>query len=682
MDDPFGEVVGYAYDAVGNRVGLTYPDGRTVEYRYDPGRRLTSVRDWDSQVTEYAYDAPNRLQGVTLPNGVISSYRYDPAGQLLGLRHERPAMEGQDPLLSAFEYTYDAVGNRVQVVEQMLWPVEGGDTPTPTPSSTPTATGTPSLTGTLEPTATTTNTSEPTATATATVTETPIPTPTGTTGSGSLDRSIRASADDTYSYYDHGWVNRLNDDDLILQSSYNGGTRFTDVTVPQGAHIVEAYVEVYVYYNDDPSLYLYAEDVDDSQDFSLLRPQHRERTGEWVLWDADDIGEGWARSPDIAALIQSVVDRPGWRAGNALSLLWQNYAGRFRFRQWDFQGEPRSARLHVEYESSAAADRGSNSRPKSAAIVRGSSDEGVALYYPGVRVEIDGAGESFGIAPAQQSEITSLSVSAASEAAIDFFGREYYTAREGIHGNSGASPLEIGDPSYVPGASDFSQVWKFTDGGSLVDEGAMYLFSSAGNRWSLPLQGVGSPGTVRLYVSVNHNSSGGSIYEIRAGEASESLTVSRRGRSHYIIEATFSGEITLEMECTYSSSSGASFWLAGAEVLYEGPAVTDTPSATATPTPTFTASRTATQIPTQIISPTASATATRVSTQTISPTASVTPTVTPTFAATATPTWTTTATPTQETEEGVIEREVAASADDSYAYGHPYRHAGAAGGGH
>ncbi|MEK7784651.1 MAG: CSLREA domain-containing protein [Chloroflexota bacterium] len=117
VTDPFGKVVSYGYDAVGNRTSLAYPDGKTVAYAYDPANRLTQVTDWNSNQTAYAYDAANRLTSMALPNGVNSSYSYDNANRLTGLSHTAPGST-----LSSFQYSYDAVGNRTQAVENLESP--------------------------------------------------------------------------------------------------------------------------------------------------------------------------------------------------------------------------------------------------------------------------------------------------------------------------------------------------------------------------------------------------------------------------------------------------------------------------------------------------------------------------------------------------------------------------------
>ena len=112
ITDQVGDTVGYSYDAVGNRTGLTYPDGKQVEYAYDPANRLSTVTDWQSYVTSYNYDASNRITSTNLPNGVTSNYAYDEAGRLTDIQHQTVTTP-----ISSFQYVYDGAGNRIQASE-------------------------------------------------------------------------------------------------------------------------------------------------------------------------------------------------------------------------------------------------------------------------------------------------------------------------------------------------------------------------------------------------------------------------------------------------------------------------------------------------------------------------------------------------------------------------------------
>jgi RHS repeat-associated protein len=110
--DPFKKTVGYTYDAVGNRIGLTY-SGKEVQYTYDPANRLSGVSD-STKNTIYQYDPTGRLASISRPNGVNTTYSYDDAGRLIQLQHAAAEDE-----LGSYNYTYDAVGNRIQAVESV-----------------------------------------------------------------------------------------------------------------------------------------------------------------------------------------------------------------------------------------------------------------------------------------------------------------------------------------------------------------------------------------------------------------------------------------------------------------------------------------------------------------------------------------------------------------------------------
>lgn len=112
-------IVGYSYDAKGNRTALTYPDGTQIAYTYDAADRLTQIADWSGGLTRFSYDGAGQLVQKVLPNGIASTYEYDPAGQLARLTHTQPLTSGPQ-LLASYAYTYDNAGNRTQAVETVL----------------------------------------------------------------------------------------------------------------------------------------------------------------------------------------------------------------------------------------------------------------------------------------------------------------------------------------------------------------------------------------------------------------------------------------------------------------------------------------------------------------------------------------------------------------------------------
>ena len=114
-----GKVVAYAYDVVGNRNSLKYPDGKLVSYIYDSANRLSGVRDWFGNTTQYSYDPASNVLREAYPNGAAISFAYDPANRLTSVRNviqkgDRDDDDERNPV-NSFIYVLDAVGNRLQV---------------------------------------------------------------------------------------------------------------------------------------------------------------------------------------------------------------------------------------------------------------------------------------------------------------------------------------------------------------------------------------------------------------------------------------------------------------------------------------------------------------------------------------------------------------------------------------
>jgi hypothetical protein len=249
-------------------------------------------------------------------------------------------------------------------------PTATAPTSIPTASATPTSTPTASATPTSTPTAsatTSTPTSTPTASAT-TSTPTSTPTATATTStptsapipSGSatvLERRVAARDDDSEERPQSGKNIPLNSTDLEM--AYDDGDRqvvglrFSDVTVPRGAAVTRAWIEFRsVSDSDDQAdLVIRAQASDDAAAFtaSIGDIGSRPTTAAGVTWSpAPWVIGGAYRTPDVAALIQAIVDRPGWSSGRSLALLVSGTSGTRNAMAYD-KGADQAAVIHVEW---------------------------------------------------------------------------------------------------------------------------------------------------------------------------------------------------------------------------------------------------------------------------------------------------------------------------------------------
>ncbi|MCB0561948.1 MAG: right-handed parallel beta-helix repeat-containing protein, partial [Phaeodactylibacter sp.] len=116
------------------------------------------------------------------------------------------------------------------------------------------------------------------------------------------------------------------------------GMRFTGLNIPQGATITSAHIQFTVddNLNINPSrLRIFGEDTDDSLPFADIdhNISNRQRTAATVQWAPAE----WPtiasfgpeqRTPDIYAIIQEIVNRPGYAAGSAVSVIIDGIGGR------------------------------------------------------------------------------------------------------------------------------------------------------------------------------------------------------------------------------------------------------------------------------------------------------------------------------------------------------------------
>ena len=81
----YTRAIGYLWDADGNRIRVTHPDGNYFTYDYDGLDRMSAVKEnGTTQIASVVYDAQGRRQSITR-GAVTSSYSYDPVSRLAGL---------------------------------------------------------------------------------------------------------------------------------------------------------------------------------------------------------------------------------------------------------------------------------------------------------------------------------------------------------------------------------------------------------------------------------------------------------------------------------------------------------------------------------------------------------------------------------------------------------------------
>ena len=143
-----------------------------------------------------------------------------------------------------------------------------------------------------------------------------------------------APGDDAEEEVDRGTVS-LDSVDLELVDDDEPqlvGIRFPGLNVPTGARIVRAWIQLTADSEEAPPadahLEIRAEAIKDAPPFAevardVSRRSLTERSVTWdppTWFDPDDRTDA-QRTPDLAPVVQEVVDRPGWSPGNALAVV-------------------------------------------------------------------------------------------------------------------------------------------------------------------------------------------------------------------------------------------------------------------------------------------------------------------------------------------------------------------------
>jgi len=159
------------------------------------------------------------------------------------------------------------------------------------------------------------------------------PPPTGPS-TVTISKRITAGNDDVEESQTGSMYMNSSDMELVNDGTTYGnqkiGLRFTGLTIPKGATIINAYIQFACDETGSTatSLTIKGENVDNSAAFTTASSNvsSRVQTSAFVTWAPSawsTVGQAGTaqRTPEIKTIIQGIVNRTGWASGNALSII-------------------------------------------------------------------------------------------------------------------------------------------------------------------------------------------------------------------------------------------------------------------------------------------------------------------------------------------------------------------------
>lgn len=149
---------------------------------------------------------------------------------------------------------------------------------------------------------------------------------------------------------------KIGSSSFAMPPYYMSGMVFRDINIPRGIELVEAHLKIRSYDSRlTGNVYgkIEAEATDNANAFGESRHVGSLPTTEAsVDWNHEEpwIEDTWYDSPDIAAVIQEVIDREGWSPGNSLAILYSTWSeGDYRnFSSYD-RGSDYAPKLVITY---------------------------------------------------------------------------------------------------------------------------------------------------------------------------------------------------------------------------------------------------------------------------------------------------------------------------------------------
>jgi subtilisin family serine protease len=170
---------------------------------------------------------------------------------------------------------------------------------------------------------------------------------------------------------DDAWVlfwsrTQVTADSYLRVGQYTCGMRFQNLDIPPGAQIATAYLKVYCHTAAGLKGLIQAEATSNAADLAgadrnILDMPRTQASVSWNWTGAEPV-DTWNSSPDCSAVVQEVVDRPDWKTGNPIVLIFsgtRTASGDLIFNARD-SGTSLAPRLEITYttRSAGSADPG------------------------------------------------------------------------------------------------------------------------------------------------------------------------------------------------------------------------------------------------------------------------------------------------------------------------------------
>ena len=112
ITDPSGRYLRFTYNTAGQRTSSIDQLGYELDYHYDPLGRLASITEGSgAMIVSYGYDADGRLARKDMGNGTYTTYDYFPDGHISHLINYAAG----GTILSRFDYAYDSRGRETSM---------------------------------------------------------------------------------------------------------------------------------------------------------------------------------------------------------------------------------------------------------------------------------------------------------------------------------------------------------------------------------------------------------------------------------------------------------------------------------------------------------------------------------------------------------------------------------------